>query len=657
MFDAGMLVNLRSVSSTGRFHEVASTTPAESSVAWTSFTRAANPGVTGIFDFVERPLGSYQPTMSAVTYKTAAVSPNTPTRYASTATSALLGAGLAYTATSRYSRRTWLKCTAALAAGTALSAGIGSYFLSWRPDHQMVASSTVQGKAWWDHHATAGRKSTAMRIPMTFPARAQEGVKLLAGLGVPDISGANGTFLLLSDDKQLLDKHGQSDGCLQISWHDRRATVDIPGPMSVDDDHRQLKSELIVSRGTNDELVVRTNVDEWKLRAGAWSPWIRLAFRYAPFHVITAVTRLYVLSADGPTTIYMAPLQYDPTEPPKENAVSSPPRFAAELAADVGTYSTIGWETQTRGVLDGVLDRQAYLEDVLRVINDNENLFTSQVSRRDWDNLMLVVQATDQASHIFFDDQIDAFIERGEVPTTDHPLLLVYKRMDEFVGRAQATAQELNAKLVVMSDHGFSRYRRSLHLNTWLARNGWLALKDRQQWDDDQADNILAGPVWANVDWRNTRAYALGLGGIYLNVVGREPEGIVKRDGEYEFLQDRLIGQLGDWADSDTGQPIFHKIYRQQDIYAGPCVARAPDLVIGLNPGYRVSSATVVGGIPEQEIADNDSPWCADHCGIDASFIPGICITNFQTDWSPRILISDIPSHLWPDLLSGENES
>src|SRR5205823_5562599 len=128
----------------------------------------------------------------------------------------------------------------------------------------------------------------------------------------------------------------------------------------------------------------------------------------------------------------------------------------------------------------------------------------------------------------------------GNLVDAGHPLVGVYQRADRIVGKVAAAAEARGCRLVVMSDHGFAPYHRSVNLNTFLAHQGWLALRDRKRWDPPDAAAVLGAEPWSNVDWFNTRAYAVGLGGIYLNVAGREAGGIVKRDGEYEILQDKL---------------------------------------------------------------------------------------------------------------------
>lgn len=97
--------------------------------------------------------------------------------------------------------------------------------------------------------------------------------------------------------------------------------------------------------------------------------------------------------------------------------------------------------------------------------------------------------------------------------------------------------------------------------------------------------------AYAGVDWSHTRAYAVGtMGNIYLNVRGREPQGIVEMGAEYEALREELIAGLKALRDAETGAPVFLDVYRREDIYHGPYLEEAPDIVGLLDPTYHVAA-------------------------------------------------------------------
>jgi len=212
--------------------------------------------------------------------------------------------------------------------------------------------------------------------------------------------------------------------------------------------------------------------------------------------------------------------------------------------------------------------------------------------------------------------------------------------MDTIVGQIVERYGD-KATILVMSDHGFCNFRRQVNLNTWLRNNGYLQPPDARS---------LMNPIGQMVDWTKTRAYGLGLNGLYLNLAGRERDGIVTPD-ERDALLDELSEKLVKLRDPDTGQPVIKRVYRADRIYSGPNVVNAPDLLIGYYRGYRASWATTLGDITPEVISDNDSAWSADHC-IAADEVPGVIFANRPIrrmdpsliDLAPTILkLFDVP--------------
>ncbi|MFA5177855.1 MAG: alkaline phosphatase family protein, partial [Candidatus Omnitrophota bacterium] len=173
--------------------------------------------------------------------------------------------------------------------------------------------------------------------------------------------------------------------------------------------------------------------------------------------------------------------------------------------------------------------------------------------------------------------------------------------------------------LIVLSDHGFGAFKRAAHLNSWLRKNGYLALKDNTA---DSGDELLA-----DIDWPKTRAYAIGFGAIYINQQGREGLGIVMPGRETEDLKEEIAGKLTGWMDEKYNQPVIHKVYKGEQIFRGKYIAEAPDLYVGFNKGYRASWQTAIGGAPRALIEDNLKKWSGDHL-FDPSFVPGVIFSN-----------------------------
>jgi predicted AlkP superfamily phosphohydrolase/phosphomutase len=194
-----------------------------------------------------------------------------------------------------------------------------------------------------------------------------------------------------------------------------------------------------------------------------------------------------------------------------------------------------------------------------------------------------------------------------------------YRRGDEVVGKALEFADE-ETLVIVASDHGFDSFRRGVNLNTWLFDHGLLALRDGSRPGPDAFD-LLRG-----VDWDRTCAYALGLGGIYLNLKGRERQGTVRAD-DAEALKRSIAGSLSGLVDPATGAVAVRRVRPREAVYSGPFVGDAPDLLVDFAPGYRASWGTSLGGVPAGHFEDNTRRWSGDHV-IDPQAVPGVLFMN-----------------------------
>ncbi len=195
----------------------------------------------------------------------------------------------------------------------------------------------------------------------------------------------------------------------------------------------------------------------------------------------------------------------------------------------------------------------------------------------------------------------------------------LYKRMDGLVGRVAAGLGKRGV-LFVMSDHGFKSFRRGVNLNSWLHQNGYLALA---------TGRTESGEWFKDVDWTRTKAYALGLGGLYLNLKGRESQGIVGPGAEAAALKAELGRKLGAIKDGGNGPAAITRVYDREAVYAGPYKDNAPDLIIGYNEGYRASWDGVTGVVNAIVIEDNTKAWSGDHC-IDPALVPGVLFSNLK---------------------------
>jgi predicted AlkP superfamily phosphohydrolase/phosphomutase len=192
----------------------------------------------------------------------------------------------------------------------------------------------------------------------------------------------------------------------------------------------------------------------------------------------------------------------------------------------------------------------------------------------------------------------------------------IYDHIDRTIARVRAALPE-DTVFIVMSDHGFGPQTRSFHLNTWLRDNGYLVMKEGKR-----TGFLLTG----DVDWSKTRAYGMGFNGLYLNLEGREAEGIVTAD-QAGPLQRELARKLSGWIDPDNGQRGIYQVDLATDVYSGERVAEAPDLIIGYDIGYAASDETTLGEITEGVVEDNTSRWSGNHLGA-APLFSGILLTD-----------------------------
>jgi predicted AlkP superfamily phosphohydrolase/phosphomutase len=194
----------------------------------------------------------------------------------------------------------------------------------------------------------------------------------------------------------------------------------------------------------------------------------------------------------------------------------------------------------------------------------------------------------------------------------------LYRRYDQVVGRA-FEAMGPDTLLLVMSDHGFTSWRRSFHLNSWLREEGFLAVRD----PNPRKDRGL----FSNVDWSRTRAYGLGLNGLYVNLDGRETTGIVpefRRLALMEEIRDRLLA----YVDPETGSPAVTSVYLREECFEdGGFLDVGPDIVVGYAKMTRGSNESALGEVPREVMADNDTEWSGDH-GMDHETVPGILLTS-----------------------------
>jgi predicted AlkP superfamily phosphohydrolase/phosphomutase len=225
----------------------------------------------------------------------------------------------------------------------------------------------------------------------------------------------------------------------------------------------------------------------------------------------------------------------------------------------------------------------------------------------------------DRVQHMFWHGHRDGEACQGAGGAMAGAIEEHFRACDAIIGEALGQADE-ETLLIVLSDHGMAGFERGVHLNTWLHANGFLTLKEGMR------PSAEAGDLLQAVDWSRTRAYALGLGAIYLNLKGREERGIVEAS-DVGGLKDAIATGLAGLADRDRGKMPVRAVRSKEELYSGKYASAAPDMLVNFAEGYRVSWDTPMGGIPEGLFQDNDKRWCADHA-IDPTLVPGVLFMN-----------------------------
>jgi predicted AlkP superfamily phosphohydrolase/phosphomutase len=347
------------------------------------------------------------------------------------------------------------------------------------------------------------------------------------------------------------------------------------------------------------------------LKANEYSPWIRVKFRSAPGVSVHGIVRFLITETGAEFAMYATPVQIDPEKPALP--ISHPAYYASYLAKALGTYSTLGMAEDTWALNEGVIDEQAFLDQAYLLLAEREAMFRNALEKTPRGVVACVFDTSDRVQHMFFRHLENGGRYAGVIED-------LYRRMDELVGLA--TSHLDNETVVfVLSDHGFCSFRRGVNLNTWFLRNGYLAL---------QNGATESGLYFDGVDWSRTTAFTLGLGGVYLNIRGREASGTVE-PGDAARLRRELTERLSALRDDELDTGCIRAVYPTSELYKGPYLAEAPDLIVGFADGYRTSWDAAVGKVSPAIFEDNCKAWSGDHA-VDPLLVPGVLFCSRPLD-------------------------
>lgn len=586
----GKLPNLARLAQTGTFHPLGTTNPPESPVAWAAFATGLNPGGTGIYDFLKRDPQTYLPEISLVSREPA------------------------------------------------------KFLFGSIPIKPPKVTNLRSGVPFYQAVADAGYKTTVIRMPLEFPPTSLPGGKLLSGLGTPDIRGTWGTFFYFGSDLTQWDVGDTEFGgkLVRLEVNDNQANASIEGPTDpTAPTHTRVSVPIdfkIAPEGNAVTIQIQGRSETVQERH--WSEWFRVKFRITTFLSVYAISRFYVLQVAPDLRIYMSPLNIDPDSP--AIAISAPGNYSSALAKKFGLFKTLGWLHDTWALNEEKIDEGVFLEDTFQTWQTDEQITLDELKNDPPSLLVSVFTETDSISHMFF-RLIDLQHPRYDPELAKlygDAIQRAYQRMDQVVGDVMQ-AMKPGATLIIVSDHGFHTWRRGFNTNTWLVENGYMVLKNPNAKEKTfNLDQLFGqGSFFPNVDWSKTRAYALGLGQIYLNLRGREQQGILDRGAETDKLLEEIRGKLMAFKDPDTGGPVLEHVYLGRDIFHGPRMSEAPELQLDFRDGYRTSWQTSLGAIPSGIVVANMKKWSGDHCASDPSDTQGIFFSNRRVQTpSPGIM-------------------
>ena len=590
MMDEGKMPALAGLAKEGAFQPLGTSNPPQSPVAWSTFVTGTDPGGHGVFDFVHRDPKTYNPIASATP------PPGEP--------------------------------------GHAIA--LFGYYI---PVGGSAPENTRTGTPFWDTLHAAGVDVEVYRMPGNYPPTASD-AKVLSGMGTVDMRGGYGVYTWFTD--QPVERRREIKGDVQlVSVQDDdldgvpdtvRATLkgppDLlrlpPGKAPGESDYLTVPVTLRIDAEA-DVALVEAGGSRAVLRTGEWSDWMEVAFHPLPGGVmaLTGMVRFYAKELRPRFQVYASPVNISPTAPAQ--TISTPARFAPDLAGFLGPFYTQGMPEETNALKDGTFDDDDYAAQVALVQQDERRMLDLALDRFGrGDMTFMYLSDIDLQCHMLWRHKDPKNPQGPPHPAHDEAAARghaddiegYYRHVDGLVGevRRRLPADTL---LIVMSDHGFQPFTREVHLDAWLRDRGWLVLKDGKT-----TGQIATG----DVDWTKTRAYGIGFNSIYLNLAGREAQGIVAPAAADALMAD-IARALLELRDPANGKQVVRRVFRGKDAFHGPRAGEGPDLVVGYDVGYGASDETTLGEITPEVMVDNRSRWSGNHL-MDPDVVPGIIVSN-----------------------------
>jgi predicted AlkP superfamily phosphohydrolase/phosphomutase len=569
LMDEGRLPNFSRAARRGGFGPLQTAIPPQSPVAWSDFITGMDSGGHGIFDFVHRDPATMVPFLS----------------------------------------------TSRVSAGRTLE--LGRYQI---PLSSGKVELLRKGRAFWEVLERHGVSTTIVRMPANFPPSGTAG-RELSGMGTPDLLGTYGEFAFYTTRPAVFEKRDIAGGKVHAVAVERGAVrAKLWGPDNPFlSEPEKLSCDFTAYVDADAPLAkIVVGPEEIILAAGEWSDWLPCEFPMIRTQSLRGMVRFYLRSVRPEFELYASPVNVDPMAPALP--VSTPAGYARELARTTGRFYTQGLPEDTKARQANVLTTPEFLAQARIAGGEIVRQFPQVLDDFRTGLLFFYVGNVDQVCHVMwkaldpdhpaYDPAVDGNY-RGLIES-------LYVGLDAIVGRAVEAAGP-EGTVIVMSDHGFTSWRRSFHLNAWLKAKGYLAVRD---------PGLAHDPgMFGNVDWARTRAYGIGVNGLYVNLRGREAEGIVAPE-ERAALMEEIARALLAEIDPKTGRPAVTKAYRREQTYEDRGeLGGGPDIVVGYAKGTRGSGRSAIGAVGNEIVTDNLEEWSGDH-EMDHEAVPGILLTS-----------------------------
>ncbi len=560
-------------------------TPPQSPVAWSNFITGGNPGDHGIFDFIHRDPETYSVAAATVTSSHGLTIP-------------LPGA--------------------------------------WEFPVWGGGGSNRTGKAFWTILGEHGVPADVWRMPINFPVEPGKGWSF-SGMMTPAIDSAYGEFSFYSTNPPV-HLFGNDKVIPVQDYGTGRIRTTLYGPEHPfkEIEKKTSKRPRVVTPMTiyidreNGAAALELQGRVLVLRPGEWSDFTPVSFALLPARLkrMSGILRFYLRSIEPEFELYASPINIDPKHP--FSPVSAPKKASGDVAEAIGDYYTQGMPEDVGALKKRILSDAEFMQQAKLAHEESNRMLDFALERymasTEGGLLFFYYSTVDLCCHMMWrhadekhphhepdvaNEDSSWFTGREGSTWKDHVVHDLYAQMDEVLGTIRERVGD-RTRIIVMSDHGFAPYHRKFSLNTWLLEKGYLVMKEGKSKELPESDPAYS-PVNISllaeaVDWSRSRAYGMGFNGLYLNLAGRESQGIVQPGAEADALLLELKRELEAIRDDDPRHPGAQVVLAAdlaKHVYSSTRLAEAPDILVGYNSGYGNSDEASQGYIPHDVLSDN----------------------------------------------------